>query len=330
MVPAALRRCGRFADGWLPSSCTPDGGGCRPSEVIDEAAAEVGPGHQPRALRGVDRLRRPPAHRRRRTGRCRRAGGASTRRRWCRWASTGCGTMLERFLEVGFSKFVVRPLEHARLVAGRARGPGRRRPRPPDMTAEPTARARVRGVRRPRAARPQWPRSSRHGDRVDQHRAGHRGGARARTPGTVRLPRRVDPPGPHRHLDARQAAADGAVRPTTIGLQHASGPRVAGTLRDLGLPLPEGWRITQDHPRRGAGGTGAGRRRQPGGDDWLLGAAAAVCAVPTTGRWAASVHAGPRLDARRASVRRPGRSALWRNRVDGIGRSSSWERSGAC
>ena len=24
MLPAALRRCGRFADGWLPSSCTPE------------------------------------------------------------------------------------------------------------------------------------------------------------------------------------------------------------------------------------------------------------------------------------------------------------------
>ena len=41
MVPAALRRCGRFADGWLPSACTP-------SEValakvtIDEVAEEAG------------------------------------------------------------------------------------------------------------------------------------------------------------------------------------------------------------------------------------------------------------------------------------------------
>ena len=41
MVPAALRRCGRFADGWLPSSCTPaEVAAAR--VVIDEAAAEAG------------------------------------------------------------------------------------------------------------------------------------------------------------------------------------------------------------------------------------------------------------------------------------------------
>ena len=45
--------------------------------------------------------------------------------------------------------------------------------------------------------------------------------------------------------------ANGTTRPTTIGLQHASGPHLAWKLADLGLPLPEGWRVTQDHPRRG-------------------------------------------------------------------------------
>ncbi len=44
---------------------------------------------------------------------------------------------------------------------------------------------------------------------------------------------------------------NGTMKPTTIGLQHASGPRVARRLADLGCPLPDGWRITQDHPRRG-------------------------------------------------------------------------------
>ncbi len=84
----------------------------------------------------------------------------------------------------------------------------------------------------------------------------------------------------------------GAAKPTTIGLQHAAGPRVARSLRDLGLPLPEGWRVTQDHPRRGLVAT-----VPPDADDrsvmqWLLQAATATCTVPTTGRWRASVHAG--------------------------------------
>jgi hypothetical protein len=85
---------------------------------------------------------------------------------------------------------------------------------------------------------------------------------------------------------------DGSAKPATIGLQHAAGPRVARTLRDLGVPLADGWRITQDHPRRGLvvlvpadADNGTVMR-------WLLEASAAVCGVPTTGRWRASVHSG--------------------------------------
>ncbi|HEX4245601.1 MAG TPA: hypothetical protein VHY77_08545, partial [Acidimicrobiales bacterium] len=43
----------------------------------------------------------------------------------------------------------------------------------------------------------------------------------------------------------------GSIGATRIGLQHAGGPRVVARLRDLGLPLPVGWRVVQDHPRRG-------------------------------------------------------------------------------
>jgi len=85
---------------------------------------------------------------------------------------------------------------------------------------------------------------------------------------------------------------DGTTRATTVGLQHAAGPHLAWKLGDLGLPLPDGWRITQDHPRRGLVATvpaAAGHREIV---DWLLRLAAAVSTVPTTGRWEASVHAG--------------------------------------
>jgi hypothetical protein len=85
---------------------------------------------------------------------------------------------------------------------------------------------------------------------------------------------------------------DGTTKPTTVGLQHAAGPHLAWKLRDLGLPLPDGWRITQDHPRRGLVAqvpSGADNKEVM---DWLLGLAAAVCAVPATGRWEVSVHAG--------------------------------------
>ena len=86
--------------------------------------------------------------------------------------------------------------------------------------------------------------------------------------------------------------ADGTARDTTVGLQHASGPRVAWRLRDLGRPVPTGWRVTQDHPRRGMVATVPADEDSVAVMTWLLGAAEAVCQVPATGRWRASVHPG--------------------------------------
>ena len=83
-----------------------------------------------------------------------------------------------------------------------------------------------------------------------------------------------------------------AAKPTTVGLQHAAGPHVARTLRDLGLPLPGGWRITQDHPRRGLVALVPADADNQAVMGWLLEACTATCTVPTTGRWRASVHAG--------------------------------------
>ncbi len=81
-------------------------------------------------------------------------------------------------------------------------------------------------------------------------------------------------------------------RPTTVGLQHASGPRVAWRLRDLGRPVPEGWRVTQDHPRRGLVAEVPADADNAEVIAWLLGAATSVCQVEMTGRWTAAVHVG--------------------------------------
>ncbi len=86
--------------------------------------------------------------------------------------------------------------------------------------------------------------------------------------------------------------SDGTTKPTTVGLQHAAGTHVAWKLRDLGLPLPATWKVTQDHPRRGL------VAQVPADADnkevmvWLLQAGTVTCQVPSTGRWRASVHAG--------------------------------------
>ena len=109
MAPAALRRCGRFADGWLPSACTPDEV-AEAKSVIDEAAeaagrvispehfgVSIGYSHHPLSTRAVQSM-------------------ARTRRGVDPAAVVPTGIdglrdLLERFLDVGFSKFVVRPLD---------------------------------------------------------------------------------------------------------------------------------------------------------------------------------------------------------------------------
>ena len=144
----------------------------------------------------------------------------------------------------------------------------------------------------------------------DPELLGHMGELASRGGGWINIEPVIDeeyepaPPGPFAFLGGSthkvttatwmpgRLQADGTAKPTTIGLQHAAGPHVARRLRELGLPLPDGWRITQDHPRRGLVVT-----VPPDADHgevlrWLLEASTATCAVPTTGRWRAAVHAG--------------------------------------
>ena len=106
MAPAALERCGRLSDGWLPSMCTPEEAAAG-RVVIDEAAARAG-----RSINrehfgvsiGYARVPIDPGTARMMTARRPRAleltpvGLPALRER------------IERFIAVGFSKFVVRPV----------------------------------------------------------------------------------------------------------------------------------------------------------------------------------------------------------------------------
>jgi probable F420-dependent oxidoreductase len=109
-LPAALERCGRLADGWIPAFCTPEDA-AQGKAVIEEVAAgsdrTISPEHFGVSLgyapEGTDiaTLASSPL--------ARRARGRPLER----IVPVGLGglrAMLERFLEVGFSKFIVRPL----------------------------------------------------------------------------------------------------------------------------------------------------------------------------------------------------------------------------
>jgi probable F420-dependent oxidoreductase len=108
MVPSALERCGRLADGWLPSTCTPDEA-ARGRSVIEKAAARAGREISDEHF-GVSLAYSPGP-----LGEAARRALASTRRKVDPELVVPQGLealrrMLERFVSVGFSKFVVRPL----------------------------------------------------------------------------------------------------------------------------------------------------------------------------------------------------------------------------
>ena len=105
-APAALERCGRLSDGWLPSLCTPDEAAAG-RVVIETAAAKSG-----RSISGehfgmsIGYASAPidPATARVMTAR---------RPRSLELTPVGLPALrklLERFIAVGFSKFVVRPV----------------------------------------------------------------------------------------------------------------------------------------------------------------------------------------------------------------------------
>jgi probable F420-dependent oxidoreductase len=105
-VPAALERCGRLSDGWLPSLCTPEEAAAG-RRVIEDAAARAGRAISPEhfgvsvgyASAPIDPdTARTMAARRPRSLELTPVGYPALR------------TCIERFIAVGFSKFVVRPV----------------------------------------------------------------------------------------------------------------------------------------------------------------------------------------------------------------------------
>jgi len=105
-IPAALERCGRLSDGWLPSLCTPEEAAAG-RVVIEEAAAKTGRSISSEHFgMSIGYAREPidPA-----TARVM----AARRPRSLELTPVGLPALrqlIERFIGVGFSKFVVRPV----------------------------------------------------------------------------------------------------------------------------------------------------------------------------------------------------------------------------
>lgn len=82
----------------------------------------------------------------------------------------------------------------------------------------------------------------------------------------------------------------------SLGIQHGTGPRVVARLASAGLTLHQGWRWTQDHPRRGL------VVALPAGTDpaevvaWLIEATELLSKIELTGDWRAEVHVAPSED----------------------------------
>jgi probable F420-dependent oxidoreductase len=105
-APAALERCGRLSDGWLPSLCTPDEAAAG-RVVIEGAAARAGRSISPEHFGvSIGYAREPidPVTARAMTARRPRAVELTP------VGLPALRQLIERFIAVGFSKFVVRPL----------------------------------------------------------------------------------------------------------------------------------------------------------------------------------------------------------------------------
>ena len=105
-APAALERCGRLSDGWLPSLCTPEeaaAGGTSSRTPAARAGRAISPEHFGMSV-GYASAPHRPGHR------AHDGGAPAPRARADPGGLPRAAQTLEQFIAVGFSKFVVRPV----------------------------------------------------------------------------------------------------------------------------------------------------------------------------------------------------------------------------
>jgi len=106
-TPAALERCGRLADGWLPALCTLEEAAAG-REVINRAAADAGRSIDPEHFGASIGYAHEPLDENAAAAIARRARGHRVEE-LVPVGLDGLRDYLERFIAVGFSKFTVRP-----------------------------------------------------------------------------------------------------------------------------------------------------------------------------------------------------------------------------
>lgn len=78
--------------------------------------------------------------------------------------------------------------------------------------------------------------------------------------------------------------------PDEIGVRHAAGPKAAARLKDAGAAVLEGWRVRQDHPKRGLAVAIPRDSDHAAVLAWLVRAGELLTRVPLTGDWRAAIY----------------------------------------
>jgi hypothetical protein len=81
-----------------------------------------------------------------------------------------------------------------------------------------------------------------------------------------------------------------ATEGVTIGLLHPTGNKSIARLRELGVALPEGWLVRQDHARRGLVVRATQGADEANTISWAIRAGAALCREKMTGQWQAVAY----------------------------------------
>ena len=76
----------------------------------------------------------------------------------------------------------------------------------------------------------------------------------------------------------------------SIGIQHSSGTKAAARLAEAGIAVPQGWRVVQDHPKRGLAVEVPATAPHGEVVTWLMRAGEGLSRIPLPTRWQVAVH----------------------------------------